>query len=162
MLILNDQRIGWYWLLLFSLILPLTIEFLLNSSVIARLREAFIESYKRRLQNDTEGRLFYRLYVKPLLIGIMIIIMVTPMLAEINSRGRRSYEICTIDNEEYAVIQDNSNDALVQPASIDGNTLTICTDSFRIVSKTDVHAFASRQFDQVIITGGRDADGNGQ
>ena len=85
----------------------------------------------------------------------MALILLIPFFSEIITRHRKVYEVCTIGEKRYAVILKVSNDVLIQTADIEGDALTIFTDSCRYVSKTDIDGLAIRQFDHVIITEGK-------
>ena len=144
--------------LLISAILPLVIEVLLWIRIRTHIREAVRKTYRDRLKNNAGGRPFYRYCIKPGIICTLILILLIPLAAKFITVNKHSYEICTIENESYAVVLDYSDDVLIQPALIEADSLTIYTDSYKYVSRTDIDGFIFQRFDKVIISEAKDTD----
>ena len=162
-MILNDEGKNTVLLLLVSVIPPVIIELLLRSRCLRRAKERMKANYRNRIANDTEEKLYYKHFVKPCLICIMAAILMIPLISTIVTKNRDVYEICTIGEDTYAVIFNNSNDYVVlEPALVEGDSLTIYTGSYKNTMKAYVDEFSFRQFDHVTITDGKDAGGSGK
>ena len=155
-LILNDNSDNLFCLFLISIVPPLVIEFLIRSKSLLHVKEKVEKIFSRHWQTEeAEEKLFYKYYIRPGLICIMIVVLLTPFVSQIITKSKNVYEICTIDKKDYAVVLNKADDVVVQPAVIEADSLTIYTDSYRFVSRTDIDAFLCQRFKNVIITEGR-------
>ena len=155
-LILNDNSNNLFCLFLISIVPPLVIEFLIRSKSLLHVKEKVEKIFNRHWQTEeAEEKLFYKYYIRPGLICITIVILLTPFFSQIITKSKKVYEICTIDKKDYAVVLNKADDVVVQPAVIEADSLTIYTDSYRFVSRTDIDAFLCQRFKNVIITEGR-------
>lgn len=161
-MIFNSDEIPAALLLLVSLVIALLAEFFLRLVGLKRIRERLVSRYLDRMKNDTKERLLYRYMVKPGVVFIMILILVIPFISQMISSRRNTYEICTIGEEDYAVILNVSDDLLLQPAIAEGDSLTIYTGSYRIMGKTDIDEYAFHTFEHVTIAEGTKPDDSGQ
>ena len=157
-IILGGDSSNLFGLFLISVIPALVIEFLLGNRIISGIKEAFRKPFGHLLTSDMEGALFYNIYLKPVFVCMVIIILLTPFISERITKSKTSYEICTIGQDHYAVILDNSNEVLVLPAEIEDNTLTIYKDYYKFISKTDADDFIFHKYDTVTITEGKYTD----
>ena len=142
------------WIALVSVLPPLMIEAILAGSVRARLKAAVKKSIHKKLTDETENRPLYQYFIKPVLIIVVVLILLIPFISKIIAENRKVYEICNIEEKNYAVILDHSNDVIVLPAEIDSGSMTIYTGSYKYVSRTDANEFVFREFDQVDIIDG--------
>jgi len=151
----NDGSVSLLLLLLISVVPPLIIEFLLRNRSLKAVREKVEKSHRYRLKSAAEDKLFYKHFVRPVLIVVLIVILLIPIFSGIVTSHKDFYEICTIDDNNYAVILSSADSVVVQPAVIEGDSLTIYTGSFRYVAKTDIEEFVFMRLDQVTIAEGR-------
>ena len=160
-LIFNDENKNILVIIAVSVVPPLIVEFILNRISLRGVKESVKIKYKDRIGKDTEERLYYRHFVQPCLITLMAVILLIPLISGVVARHRDVFEICTIGEETYAVIFNNSNDYVVlEPAVIEGDSLTIYTDYYKNTMKAYVDTFSFRQFEHVTITEGKDAAGS--
>lgn len=141
-------------ILLISVVPPLIVEVFLGSKARTRFKEIIETKVKKRMKEDTGSRPFYHAILKPALILIVIVILLTPFISKAIAKNRKIYEVCTYDQKQYAVILDHSDEVLVQPVKIESGSMTIFTGSYRYVSKSDAEGFVFREFDQVEIVEG--------
>ena len=154
-LVLNDSSIKLLWLLLIAAVPPLILELFYRKMSIQSLRERIENKYQHRFETDAEDGVFYKHYIKPGLIGILIVILLIPCISESITSHKNVYETCTFEEESYAVILNSSAGVWVQPAVIGEDSLIIYTRSYKYVSKADIEKFEFRKFDRVTITDGK-------
>ena len=160
-MIFNDDNKNLILLLLISLVPPLIVELILKLTNLRRAKERLMMKYRDRIENDTEERLFYKHFVKPFLICIMALILLIPWLSVVVVKNRDVYEVCTVGEDTFAVIFNNTADyVVIQPAVIEGDSLTIYTDSYKNSMKAYVDSFSFRQFDRVTIKDRREPESN--
>lgn len=157
-MIFNSDEIPAALLLLVSLVIALLAEFFLKKAGLKHIQERLVSRYQDRMKNDTNERLLYRYMVKPGVVFIMILVLVIPFISQMISSRRNTYEICTIGEEDYAVILNVSDNLLLQPVIAEGHSLTIYTGSYRIMGKTDIDEYAFHTFDHVTIAEGTKPD----
>ena len=90
-----------------------------------------------------------------MLILVLIVILFIPFFSEIVAIQKDAYETCTVGDKNCAVILSSADSVVLQPAVIEGDSLTIYTGSYRYVAKSDIEEFVFMDFDQVTIAEGR-------
>ena len=153
-IITNYGSLSLFWILLISIVPPLVIEFLLRNLSLKTLKERAEKKYHDWLKTDTEDRQFYKYFIRPGLVCVLILILLIPFLSEVVTRNRNIFEVCTIEEQNYAVVLNASGDVVALPAVIEKDSLTILTGSYRYISKTDIDKIVLQTFDHVIITEG--------
>jgi len=81
---------------------------------------------------------------------IIIIIILAPFWGEIQANSKINYEVLSIDNQQYIIVVDYLDKAVVQEVSINGNELVIHTDSYTFISKENI-VIQNKKYDVVII-----------
>lgn len=136
--------------LVISIIPPAIIEYLFVSGKMRKIVDGIVEKYKKSLKSD-EGRLFYRYFIKPCIVFFMILALLIPVAGVIATYRKKAYEICRIEENTYAVVLSYSSNAYIQPAEIDGDSLTINTNCYKSASKDDIQELVFRSFNHVTI-----------
>ena len=158
-LLFNDEDRNQLLLIVVSVVPPLIMEYFLKKRILKIASINLKKSYKQHLINDTDNRMLYKMFLKPFLILILVILMLIPVVSEFVTRHRDVYEVCTFADKTYAVIFNITSDyVLMQPAEVKGDSITIHTASYNYCMKKDTDKITFRHFDHVTITDDAIAD----
>lgn len=110
--------------------------------------------YKRKVESYVHDSLSFLFYDKKSLYFLVIIIMLAPSFGKMYSYNKRGYEIINIEEENYAIIVDYLDSAIVQKVQIDKNKLIIDTNSYQLISKEKIN-IEYEKFENVTIKGAK-------
>ena len=79
----------------------------------------------------------YRLYVKSGIGFLVVASLIAPIFGEASAKMRNDYQICSFDNNTYAVIIETGDSFLVQDAIVENDQLIIYTDHYMYLDKQE-------------------------
>jgi len=104
--------------------------------------------YQFILENYIEDFVMLSLYK---IFGItIVVVLLAPYWGKFQAHLKNNYEVLTIDNQQYSIIVNHLDKAVVQKVSINGNELVVHTDSYMLVSKENI-VIQNKRYDIVII-----------
>ena len=121
-MIFDSEHTNALLFLLISIAFAFLTEFILKIMIQGQVKNRLKNTYQGWLKNDTAARPLYKFVIKPGIIVLMILILIIPLTAKTAIRGKKMYEICTVENKSYAVVFNNADTLLLQPAVEEGNT----------------------------------------
>ena len=142
-----------------SLLVPIVFELILHFAT-KKQKESKNEEitdeqlYKQKVESYVHDSLSFLFYNKKGLCFLIIAIILAPSLGTMYANNKIDYEIISIEENNYAIIVDYLDGAVVQKAQINKNELIIDTTSYQLISKENIN-IEYKEFEKVTLKGAK-------
>lgn len=110
--------------------------------------------YKQKVESYVHDSLSFLFLNKKGLCFLIIAIMSAPLFGTMYANNKSDFEIINIEEENYAIIVDYLDSAIVQKVQINKNKLIIDTNSYQLISKEKMN-IEYKEFENVTIKGAK-------
>lgn len=149
--ILTANNIKGVWSVVFTIAVPIVIEviFLIWGRP-RKDKEINDVEYQFILEDYINTIIRATVYNKMGVIGIVLLVMLAPIWGNVKAHTKVNYEILSIDSQQYAIVVDYQDKAVVQKISISKKELVIYSDSYMLINKDNL-IIKNCKFDDVMI-----------